>query len=362
MQVIREKPSQTLRRNHSSAAIQKVLFSMPSRAAGRRRVGIINRSPQLAQDLSDSTRTSIHGSGVLSDNEEDSGEGLTENKKEQLVNNLLSLSASDRVWKLRSMPLSLAEKTELRNLALSYHVGNSPFSIHVPCCGRFKIHIVKVFSPGKFMCLPFLSSLKLWQTTMKRLSGRFGTGVLSYFLFLRTLVCFNILLFLIIGLFLVIPQAAHPPPHSPTLHGHTGLELLTGTGYLSTSVMFYGYYTNSTINKRCGPTVSRTATKETTCHVVSDPQMIQYNIPLAYVCTMCTAFFLTCIILVYSLSMSSKSIRVLKSYTNLTTTVFCSWDFKVSKMAFVQHQSDNLSTQLKVQLSLRSLCCVFRPT
>ena len=39
---------------------------------------------------------------------------LTENKKEQLVKTLLSLSVRDRVRRLRAMPLSLAAKTELK--------------------------------------------------------------------------------------------------------------------------------------------------------------------------------------------------------------------------------------------------------
>uniref|UniRef100_A0A3B5LS38 Transmembrane channel-like protein n=1 Tax=Xiphophorus couchianus TaxID=32473 RepID=A0A3B5LS38_9TELE len=172
------------------------------------------------------------------------GSGLwcTETNKEQLVSDLRGLSESEGLRKLRAMPLSLADKMEIR------------------------------YTPR------FSTSLKLWNSSMKKLSGRYGTGVLSYFTFLRTLLFINLLFFITTFLFLVLPQAIHPPPDS---HGKSfsWIEIFTGMGYLSRSLMFYGYYSNITIK------------------TTSITSMVPYCIPTAYFFTITISFF---IILLYT--------------------------------------------------------------
>ncbi|KAG8015165.1 Transmembrane channel-like protein 6, partial [Nibea albiflora] len=346
-----------------SSATLKVLSSMPSRTIGRSRGAIIsqyyNRTMQLRRrrqsrpsirDFSHSARPSIRGYGMEVDSTD--AEGTEVSKRERLVNNLQNLSASDRVRMLRAMPLSVAEKGELRRLALQKEKPTFSGS-KIPCCSRLKFYIIIAFRQSWYSWLSFVHSLQLWQVALKRVSGRFGTGVLSYFLFLKTLLFFNVFLFLVTGAFLVLPQAVHPPAAAPNRPSFSGLELLTGAGYFSDTVMYYGYYSNYTL-KSCRDDVGvhNVSVSNGTSNQHCASRQNSYNMPLAYFFTIGVAFFITCIILVYSMSKSfGQSFRIDKSHSILAIKVFCSWDFKVIKKTSVKLMSGNICTQLKELLA-----------
>ncbi|KAK3562148.1 hypothetical protein QTP86_030155 [Hemibagrus guttatus] len=328
-----------------SSATLKVLSSMPSRTIGRSRGAILSqyytRTMQLCRhrqsrpsirSFSRSARPSICGYRVDSNAELFDRE---ETKRERLVNNLQNLSVGERVRMLKAIPLSLAEKSELRSLTMNKSSHSLNFD-KAPCCNHLKYRIFIALRQSWYSCLSFLSSLQLWQMALKTVSGRFGTGVLSYFVFLRKLFFFNIFLFLVTGLFLVVPQAVCPPEN--TNRSLYGLEVLTGTGYFKDSLMYYGYYSNYTFMKNCNNNV-----KECPCHT-----HVSYNMPLAYFFTIGMAFFITCIILVYSMSKSfGQSFRIDRTKGLLAIKVFSSWDFKVSKKTSVKLQSENITTQLR---------------
>ncbi|XP_027138541.1 transmembrane channel-like protein 6b isoform X2 [Larimichthys crocea] len=340
-----------------SSATLKVLSSMPSRTIGRSRGAIIsqyyNRTMQLRRrrqsrpsirDFSHSARPSIRGYGMEVDGTD--AEGTEVSKRERLVNNLQNLSASDRVRMLRAMPLSVAEKSELRRLALQKEKRTITGS-KIPCCSRLKYYIIIAFRQSWYSWLSFMHSLQLWQVALKRVSGRFGTGVLSYFLFLKTLLFFNVFLFLVTGSFLVLPQAVHPPELAAKRPSFSGLELLTGAGYFSDTVMYYGYYSNYTLQS-CRDNVSMPNGTSMGCASKQN----SYNMPLAYFFTIGVSFFITCIILVYSMSKSfGQSFRIDKSHSILAVKVFCSWDFKVIKRTSVKLMSENICTQLRELLA-----------
>ncbi|XP_061578484.1 transmembrane channel-like protein 6b [Cololabis saira] len=347
-----ERQTDPLIKDYWSSATMRILSSMPSRTIGRNRGAIIsqyyNKTMQLRRrrqsrpairDFSRSARPSIRGYGMEGDATD--AEGTEKSRREHLVNNLQNLSVGDRVRMLRAMPLCVAEKSELRRLALRKEK-RTPSSIKLPCCSRLKYYIIIGLRQGWYGWLSFLHSLQLWQVPLKRVSGRFGTGVLSYFLFLKTLLFFNIFLFLIMGAFLVLPQAVHPPV-SENRTSFSGLELLTGAGYFTDTLMYHGYYCNYTLQRSCN-------LNNSDAHCTS--KYHSYNMPLAYFFTTGMAFFITCIILVYSMSKSfGQSFKIGKSHSILAMKAFCSWDFKVIKKSSVKLMSENISTQLKELLA-----------
>uniref|UniRef100_A0A8B9N2R2 Transmembrane channel-like protein n=1 Tax=Accipiter nisus TaxID=211598 RepID=A0A8B9N2R2_9AVES len=293
--------------------------------AGRSRGAIIsqyyNRTARLRrrssrpplQQLCHTARPSLR----QYDLETDPARATLEDKRSLLVKELLSLSPSQRSHMLLTVPLSLAEKRSL-----------SPQG----CRGLW------------YRLLSLLPAAKPWHYALKQIGGRFGSSVLSYFLFLKTLLMFNIISFLILLVFVVALQAAYPPA-STSPQSFTGLELLTGAGYFTHSLLYYGYYSNDTLNDPCASRPNDSA-----CPLAAPP--FPYNMPLAYVFSVGVSFLVTCVLLVYSLSCSFReSYRVGSSAGDLAIKVFCAWDFKVIQRRSVKLQCENICTQLKELLA-----------
>lgn len=343
---------------HSTATL-RILASMPSRTIGRSRGAIIsqyyNRTVRLRRRAS---RPELRGVGRsarpslrLYDLELDPAALEEEEKRFLLVKELQGLTVAQRDHMLRGMPLGLAEKRGLREESrppTGKRRGRPGRRGLVPCCGRLRDACVLALHSLGLGLLSGLMALVPWHYALKRIGGRFGSSVLSYFLFLKTLLAFNALLLLPLLAFIVGVQAAFPPPAAPgSAPGFTGLELLTGGGRFSHTVLYYGYYSNSTLNAACaapldGAQCSREASG------------LPYNMPLAYLFTVGAAFFITCITLVYSMSHSfGESYRVGSASGVHAVTVFCSWDHKVTQRRASCLQHDNIRTHLKELLAER---------
>ncbi|KAM7068657.1 transmembrane channel-like protein 6 isoform 1-T1 [Molossus nigricans] len=349
-----------------SSATLRILASMPSRTIGRSRGAIIsqyyNRSVRLRRRASRPQLRVLGRSAWpslrLYDLELDSVTLEEEEKRVLLVKELQGLAAAQQDHLLRGMPLSLAEKRCLREEARTPRGKPRPGRPGLlSCCSQLRYACALALHHLGLRLLSGLHALVPWHYALKRIGGQFGSSVLSYFLFLKTLLAFNALLLLPLLAFIVGPQAAFPPAPQGSAPAFTGRELLLGGGRFNDTVLYYGYYSNATLNQWCaGPLDGSQCAPEATS--------LPYNMPLAYLFTIGTAFFITCLTLVYSMSHSfGESYRVGSTLGAHAITVFCSWDHKVTQKWASRLQRDNIRTQLKellaewqLQRGPRSLC------
>lgn len=70
-------------------------------------------------------------------------------------------------------------------------------------------------------------ALELWHGIMKEIGGKFGSSVLTYFMFLKWLLLFNIFSFVVNFSFITVPLLVYDPNITSSV-SFRGLELLTG--------------------------------------------------------------------------------------------------------------------------------------
>ncbi|XP_045563260.1 transmembrane channel-like protein 5 [Salmo salar] len=253
-----------------------------------------------------------------------------ENEEQILVKELVAMSTRDRIKAIRDLPMSFDDKKHIRGqvLALKSFKKSRQLNCFSDCSTSFSL----AFRRCGANMTSARQTLELWRGTMKEVGGKFGTGVLSYFKFLKWLLMFNIFSFLVNFGFITIPQLIyHPTPDIPTGVSFKGLEILTGAGYFSHTVMYYGGYSNKTQGTGGWP---------------------EYNMQLAYFLTIAAYMVLCGAALIYSMASSFRKKYVLAdSGLGGAWQLLCSWDFSVTNERAVRQRKNNLRIQLKESLS-----------
>ncbi|KAI4833312.1 hypothetical protein KUCAC02_016220 [Chaenocephalus aceratus] len=218
---------------------------------------------------------------------EDAIRNEMENEEQNLVKELVALSTRDRIWAIRDLPMSFDEKKHIRSQVLAFKSAKKSrqFTCFADCSENMSLS----FRRCGYGIRSARQTLELWQGIMKEIGGTFGTSVLSYFMFLKWLLMFNIFSFLVNFGFITIPQLVYSPwPNISPNVSFRGLEILTGAGYFNNTVMYYGGYSN-----------------ETKLHLV------EYNMQLAYFFTIAVYMVLCGIALIFSMASSFKTNYVL---------------------------------------------------
>lgn len=250
-----------------------------------------------------------------------------EQEKLQLIKNIADMSTREAAKAIRQIPLNMKEKQDIRNRVRqekNYIGKKKQTQAYTDYCHRTSVS----FRRFRDSMSGFFQSMQLWQKTLKVIGGKFGTSVLSYFTFLKWLLMFNIFSFLVNFSFITIPQLFDLPPNNMSF---SGLELLTGAGYFEETVLYYGFYKNTTIISTTG---------------------IPYNMQLAYIFTIGVYLIICCLSLVYSMSKSFRENFIIASaYSGNAAKLLYSWDFNITNAKAVKLRHKNMSTQLKETLS-----------
>ncbi|NXF29115.1 TMC7 protein, partial [Nyctibius bracteatus] len=249
----------------------------------------------------------------------------------------------------RELPLSIAEKRILRDC-------QQADIKYLSAWKQWKRTSSKSLKKGLSEVKEFSSYLELWRHDIHSIEGKFGTGIQSYFSFLRFLVLLNFIIFILMFSFVTLPtivskygifnsSLAKIPPENIEPHctvykpgGNKGLvyfyaylkDLLSGTGFLEVTRLFYGYYT---IDEAWFST-------------------LRYNLPLAY---LLATFAYLALSLIWIIKRSVEGFKQnlvhdedqFQSYCN---KVFAGWDFCITDPNAARLKHRSLQYELQTDL------------
>ncbi|NXT74385.1 TMC7 protein, partial [Zapornia atra] len=251
---------------------------------------------------------------------------------------------------VRELPLSIADKRRFR----AYQQAERK---HVSGWKQWKRASSKSMKKVLSDVKEASSYLQLWRHDIHSIEGKFGTGIQSYFSFLRFLVLLNFIIFILMFSFVTLPSIvskygvfnssfAKIPPKNIAPHctvykpsGNKGLvyfytffkDVLSGTGFLEVTSLFYGYYTID----------------------AAWISTLRYNLPLAY---LLATFAYLALSLFWLLKRSVEGFKQnlvhhedqFQTYCN---KVFAGWDFCITDLKAARLKHRSLQCELQVDLA-----------
>lgn len=254
----------------------------------------------------------------------------------------------EEIRRIKEMPISMAQKKEIKAKL------QSATKLRLQGYEQFKWKRKKMFQQLRSQWKETYSKLELWKNSLKEIEGNSGTGVVTYFQFIKWLMFLNIAIFSLMFLFVILPTIISensdlsdvlPCRNSSKVvycsANYSGavntsqvdiLDIIQGTGWMEYTYMFYGRYD---------------------CSIFTLPgDSYFYNLPFAYILvTMCT-FILSLAAIVKSAARGFKD-RLIEGegqFYHFCNLVFGGWDFCIhnEKSANMKHKA--LHTEIKSHL------------
>ena len=206
----------------------------------------------------------------------------------------------------------------------------------------------------------FLYLLEPWRGHLKEIEGQFGSGVVSYFVFLRWLTLLNLFVFLIEFGFVSLPtlvicadtRQGVTDGHANNTNNATSckhdfaytdanetdkgvlklmLNFFTGQGWISSTIMFYSSYPSDVIISQEG---------------------VRYLLPLAYLLTG-GAYLLFCLLAMIRSASSGFKQGYIESegvFNSFCNRIFSAWDYCICERSAALHKNQIIAQDIRFEL------------
>nr|BAC38531.1 unnamed protein product [Mus musculus] len=299
------------------------LQELPSyRSVARRRTNILSRDKQSGTLLKPTDSFSCQLDG-----------GITENLNSQSI---------------RKYALNISEKRRLRDIQETQMKYLSEWD-------QWKRYSSKSWKRFLEKAREMTTHLELWRKDIRSIEGKFGTGIQSYFSFLRFLVVLNLVIFLIIFMLVLLPIlltkykitnstfvlipfkdmdiqcTLYPISSSGLIYFYSYIiDLLSGTGFLEETSLFYGHYTIDGVKF----------------------QSFTYDLPLAYLIST-IAYLALSLLWIVKRSVEGFKINLIRSeehFQSYCNKIFAGWDFCITNRSMAELKHSSLRYELRADL------------
>ncbi|XP_018323944.1 transmembrane channel-like protein 5 isoform X2 [Agrilus planipennis] len=318
-------------------ALKQTMESMPSRTLPRHFPGSHSWS-NLPADAPEKSRMPLenYANNIACRMEDDPS--LMENTP---------YAAQLRQETLRNMPQCLTVKRLVQKRltqTVSRRSKHKPLGFFKRTKYKVKMQITKLENWIK----NFMVSFELWYSSLKMIEGNFGSGVATYFRFLRWLFLMNVILAIPALGFIVVPQILYSSNKGYGIDNNETLkwyDFFSGQGYLTRTILFYGHYTNKTIT------------------LIGNHN---YHMSQAYLFTMFCLYCAAFIVISISTACSYRRsfIETKGGLQNVfAQKIFCGWDFNIAtkkaaelKSSAIYYELKELLSEIKEEKDKKSIC------
>ncbi|XP_055633381.1 transmembrane channel-like protein 5 [Toxorhynchites rutilus septentrionalis] len=273
-------------------------------------------------------------------------------QREQLMEDN-PMSEQLRIEAIKSMAQALSIKRQIRaNLTCTVNRRSISRSKSVSFLRKCK-YSGKVYATRfvKFVA-HVVTSFELFYGSMKEIEGHFGGRISAYFKFLRWLLVLNLALVVFMFWFVSFPQILYTGSerYDTEMQGKDATvearamanvrskfeftDLFTGEGYFTNSILFYGFYSNTSFTLIPGTS--------------------EYSLPHAYFLTTVVMYLATFVVVSVSMARSYRISFIEASgsvHNILTHKIFCSWDFGIANEKAAQLKHASIFTELQEHLT-----------